>query len=66
MTPAAEEQLRSSQAAYKNGSADFITLLGAQRTLMDYRLSYQRVLADNRQKLAALEMLAGTDLNKPQ
>ena len=66
MIPKAEEQLRSSQAAYKGGIADFITLLDAQRTLMDYRLAYQRVLADNRQKLAELEMLAGTDLDKQQ
>ena len=66
MIPTAEEQLRSSEAAYRTGSADFVTLLAAQRTLMDYRLSYQRVIADNRQKLAELEMLAGTDLNKQQ
>ena len=64
--PKAEEQLRSSEAAYKEGRADFITLLDAQQTLMDYRLSYQRVLADNRQKLAELEMLAGTELDKQQ
>ena len=64
--PKAEEQLRSSEAAYKEGRADFVTLLDAQQTLMDYRLSYQRVLADNRQKLAELEMLAGTELDKQQ
>jgi outer membrane protein TolC len=66
LIPKAEEQLRSSQAAYREGNADFNTLLDGQRTLMDYRLAYQRVLADNRQKLAELEMLAGTDLNKQQ
>ena len=66
LIPKAEEQLRSSQAAYREGNADFNTLLDAQQTLMDYRLAYQRVLADNRQKLAELEMLAGTDLTKPQ
>jgi hypothetical protein len=31
--------------------------------LLDYYLSYQRALADNRQKLAELEMLAGTELS---
>ena len=50
----------------QKGNADFIALLDGQRTLMDYRLSYQRVLADNRQKLAELEMLAGTELDKQQ
>jgi outer membrane protein TolC len=66
LIPKAEEQLRSSEAAYRGGSVDFIALLDAQQTLMDYRLAYQRVLADNRQKLAELEMLAGTDLDKQQ
>jgi outer membrane protein TolC len=66
LIPKAEEQLRSSEAAYRGGNADFNTLLDAQRTLTDYRLSYQRALADNRQKLAELEMLAGTDLDKQQ
>jgi outer membrane protein TolC len=66
LIPKAEEQLRSSEAAYRGGNADLNTLLDAQRTLTDYRLSYQRALADNRQKLAELEMLAGTDLDKQQ
>jgi outer membrane protein TolC len=66
LIPKAEEQLRSSEAAYREGNADFNALLDAQRTLTDYRLSYQRALADNRQKLAELEMLAGADLDKQQ
>ncbi|MGD0571426.1 MAG: TolC family protein [Sedimentisphaerales bacterium] len=66
LIPKAEEQLRSSEAAYREGNGDFNALLDAQRTLTDYRLSYQRALADNRQKLAELEMLAGTDLDKQQ
>jgi cobalt-zinc-cadmium efflux system outer membrane protein len=66
LIPKAEEQLRSSEAAYRGGNADFNALLDAQRTLTDYRLSYQRALADNRQQLAELEMLAGTDLDKQQ
>lgn len=66
LIPKAEEQLRTSESAYRGGSVDFIALLDAQQTLMDYRLAYERVLADNRQKLAELEMLAGTDLDKQQ
>jgi outer membrane protein TolC len=66
LIPKAEEQLGQSEAAYREGNADFNALLDAQRALTDYRLSYQRALADNRQKLAELEMLAGTDLDKQQ
>ena len=66
LIPKAEVQVRSSEAEYRGGNADFNALLDAQRTLTDYSLSYQRALADNRQKLAELEMLAGTDLDKQQ
>ncbi|MGA2322962.1 MAG: TolC family protein [Sedimentisphaerales bacterium] len=63
LLPKAEELLWSSETAYRGGTIDFLSLIDAQRTLLDYRLSYQRVLADNRQKLAELEMLAGTELD---
>jgi outer membrane protein, heavy metal efflux system len=66
LIPQAEEQLQSSEAAYREENADFNALLDAQRVFMDYCLSYQRALADNRQKLAELEMLAGTELDKQQ
>ena len=63
LLPKAEELLLASETAYRGGTIDFLSLIDAQRTLLDYRLSYQRVLADNRQKLAELEMLAGTELD---
>ena len=66
LIPQAEEQLWSLEAAYRERNGDFNALLDAQRVFMDYRLSYQRALADNRQKLAELEMLAGTELDKQQ
>jgi outer membrane protein TolC len=62
LLPKAEELLLASETAYRGGTIDFLSLIDAQRTLLDYRLSYQRALADNRQKLAELEMLAGTEL----
>ena len=66
LIPQAEEQLWSLEKAYGERNGDFNALLDAQRVFMDYCLSYQRALADNRQKLAELEMLAGTDLDKQQ
>ncbi len=41
------------------GGNDFLSLIDGQRMLLDYHLSFQRSLADNRQKLAELEMLDG-------
>lgn len=63
LIPKSKELLQASEAAYRSGTIDFLSLIDAQRTLLDYYLSYQRELADNRQKLAELEMLVGTELD---
>jgi outer membrane protein, heavy metal efflux system len=63
LIPKGRELLRSSEAAYRQGTIDFLSLIDAQRMLLDYHLSLQRAIADNQQKLAELEMLAGTELN---
>lgn len=62
LIPKGRELLRASEAAYREGTVDFLSLIDAQRTLLDYHLSYQRVIANNQQKLAELEMLCGTQL----
>jgi outer membrane protein TolC len=63
LIPKGKELLQASEAAYRSGTMDFLSLIDAQRVLLDYYLSYQRALADNRQKLAELEMLTGTELD---
>jgi outer membrane protein TolC len=62
LIPKSEELLQASETAYKAGTIDFLALIDSQRLLLDYHLSYERALADNRQKLAELEMLAGAEL----
>jgi cobalt-zinc-cadmium efflux system outer membrane protein len=62
LIPKGEELLQASETAYKAGTMDFLSLIDSQRRLLEYHLSLQRALADNRQKLAELEMLAGTEL----
>jgi cobalt-zinc-cadmium efflux system outer membrane protein len=63
LIPKGRELLQASEAAYREGTIDFLSLIDAQRMLLDYHLSLQRAIADNQQKLAELEMLAGTELN---
>jgi cobalt-zinc-cadmium efflux system outer membrane protein len=63
LMPKGKELLQASETAYRAGTVDFLSLIDSQRLLLDYYLSYQRALADNRQKLAELEMLVGTELN---
>ena len=58
----AEELLGASETAYQGGTVDFLSLIDAQRMLLRYQLFHARAVADNGQKLAELEMLAGTQL----
>lgn len=62
LIPKAEELLGSSETAYKAGTIDFLSLVDSQRMLLKYQLFYERAVADNGQKLAELEMLAGAEL----
>jgi outer membrane protein TolC len=65
LIPQAVELISSSEAAYKAGSVDFLYLLDTQMMLLEYRLTYERALADNAQRLAQLEMLTGSVLADP-
>jgi outer membrane protein TolC len=62
LVPKAEELLVASETAYTGGTIDFLSLVDAQRTLLEFQLRYERALTDNQQKLANLEMLAGAQL----
>jgi len=39
-----------------------LSVIDAQRTLLEFQVRYERALTDNQQKLAELEMLAGVQL----
>ena len=62
LVPKAEELLGASETAYTGGTIDFLSLVDAQRTLLEFQLRYERAETDNQQKLANLEMLAGEEL----
>jgi cobalt-zinc-cadmium efflux system outer membrane protein len=60
--PKAKEMLAASEVAYQASSIDFLSLIDAQRMVLQYELYYERSLAENAQKLAKIEMLAGIQL----
>jgi outer membrane protein TolC len=60
--PKTKELLMASETAYQAGTVDFLNLIDAQRTLLEYRLDYERAVAYNARQLAELEMLAGAPL----
>ena len=62
LIPKAREMLDASEVAYKAGTVDFLSLIDAQRKLLEFELSLERAVTMNLQKLAQLEMLIGGDL----
>lgn len=66
--PQAEATMASSQAAYRSGSVDFMTLLDAQMSTNRYRQEVVRLEFELGQAIAELEMITGTillDLESP-
>ena len=50
--------------AFTAGEASFLDLIDAQRTLLEFQLSYERALADQSTRLAQLEALVGVELTQ--
>jgi outer membrane protein TolC len=62
LVPKAQELIGASEAAYMAGTTDFLRLIDAQQTLLQFQLARERSRADQQQKRAELEMLVGADL----
>jgi len=60
--PKAQEMLVSSETAYQAGTIDFLSLIDAQRSILQFRLEYEELTANSGKSLAELEMLAGGSL----
>ncbi len=63
LVPRSEELVGASEAAYAAGTIDFLSLIDAQQTLLQYQLQRERAYADRQQRLAELEALAGTEFS---
>ncbi|HUU82542.1 MAG TPA: TolC family protein [Phycisphaerae bacterium] len=62
----ARQALESTEAAFRAGKAGFLDLVDAERTLLDFELSYERALAGKAQRLAEVEMLVGRTIPRRQ
>ena len=63
LIPKAEQSLNVSYTAYQAGESDFLTLLDAQRQLLDFQLKLEKSLTESSKKLAELEMLTGHQID---
>ncbi len=64
LVPKAEQSLNASYAAYQSGESDFLSVLDAQRQLLDFYLILDRAYTDAALKKAELEMLAGVHISE--
>lgn len=62
LIPKANESLKTTEQAYRAGTASFLDLLDALRVLLDFTLSYEQALANHAQRLAELEMVVGQSI----
>lgn len=61
LIPKAEQSLNASYAAYRAGEADFLSVIDAQRLLIDFQLQLEYARARKATKLAEIEMLSGRE-----
>jgi outer membrane protein TolC len=59
LIPKAKESIGSTETAFRAGAASFLDLVDAERSLLEFELSFERALANRAQRLAELEMLVG-------
>lgn len=59
LIPKGEESVNTAEEIYRVGTGDFLTLIDAQRLLLEFRLSYERARADRAVRYAEIEMLVG-------
>jgi outer membrane protein TolC len=58
----AESSLESATASYRTGTLDFLSLLDAERMLLNLKLGYTRETSNYQKQLAALERSVGGTL----
>jgi outer membrane protein, heavy metal efflux system len=64
LIPKAEQSLEVTRESFETGSDSFTALIDAERTLLEFRLSADRALADREIRLAEIEKLTGTQPRK--
>jgi outer membrane protein TolC len=62
LVPKARQSLRSTEASFRAGTSSFLDLIDAERTLLDFELSYERASTNRAQRLAELEKLVGRSI----
>lgn len=59
LIPKADENLKVIRRSYQANKSDFLSLIDAERVLLEFQLTYQRATADREQGLSTVEKLVG-------
>ncbi len=62
--PQAEQSLESARVGYRAGKAGFLDLIDTQRARRGFQLEYFQALVDRQHRLAELEQVVGTTLDR--
>jgi cobalt-zinc-cadmium efflux system outer membrane protein len=59
LIPKADENVKVIQRSFESGKSDFLSLIDAERMLLEFQLTYERAVADREQGLSTVETLVG-------
>ncbi len=62
--PQAGQSLEAARAGYRTGKAGFLDLIETERALRGFQLEYYKALVERQHRLAELEQVVGTDLER--
>ena len=63
LVPKAEQSLKVAQQGFEAGKTSFISLIDAQRLLLEFQLGHRRAQADRGQRLAEAEMIVNREMS---
>jgi outer membrane protein TolC len=66
LIPQAEQSLNVLQQAFAAGRADFLDVIDAERTLLEFELSFERAFANRLQRLAQIEKQIARELPRSE
>ncbi len=65
LIPKADENVKVIQRSFEAGKSDFLSLIDAERILLEFQLTYERAIANREQGLSTVEKLVGGGPSPP-
>ena len=58
----AEQTLTVTRSAFEAGKVDFLSLIDAERTLLEFKLNYEQAVTDREKAVSSIERIVGKSL----